>query len=49
MMRTAYPKSSRFNKPGTIPIEFSSEIKNGCPHDRGLCLDHQQHALLRHH
>jgi 7,8-dihydro-6-hydroxymethylpterin dimethyltransferase len=25
----AYTKSSRFNKPGTIPIEFSSEIKSG--------------------
>jgi 7,8-dihydro-6-hydroxymethylpterin dimethyltransferase len=42
----AYTKSSRFNKPGTIPLEFSSEIKNGCPHDCGLCPDHQQHACL---
>src|SRR5579862_6747526 len=42
----AYTASSRFNKPGTIPLAFSSEIDNGCPHDCGLCPDHQQHACL---
>src|SRR5579862_2165045 len=42
----AYTASSRFNKPGTIPLEFSTEIRNGCPHDCGLCPDHQQHACL---
>ena len=41
-----YTNSSRFNKPGTIPLEFSSEIKDGCPHDCGLCPDHQQHTCL---
>jgi uncharacterized radical SAM superfamily Fe-S cluster-containing enzyme len=41
-----YTTSSRFNKPGTIPLEFSTETKNGCPHDCGLCPDHQQHACL---
>ena len=42
----AYTNSSRFNKPGTIPLEFAAEIDLGCPHDCGLCPDHQQHACL---
>ena len=42
----AYTSSSKFNKPGTIPVEFSTEVKEGCPHDCGLCPDHQQHACL---
>ncbi len=42
----AYTSASRFNKPGTIPLEFSTGIVNGCPHDCGLCPDHQQHACL---
>ncbi len=41
-----YTDSSKFNKPGTIPLQFSAEIKNGCPHDCGLCPDHQQHTCL---
>jgi len=41
-----YTNSSKFNKPGTIPLKFSSEIENGCPHDCGLCPDHQQHTCL---
>jgi uncharacterized radical SAM superfamily Fe-S cluster-containing enzyme len=35
-----------FNKPGTLPLEFTTEVKNGCPHDCGLCPDHKQHACL---
>jgi uncharacterized radical SAM superfamily Fe-S cluster-containing enzyme len=42
----AYTNSSKFNKPGTIPLAFSSEVAEGCPHDCGLCPDHQQHACL---
>ncbi len=42
----AYVNSAKFNKPGSIPLRFSSEIKHGCPHDCGLCPDHQQHACL---
>ena len=41
-----YTSSSRFNKPGTIPLQFSTDVKHGCPHDCGLCPDHQQHACL---
>jgi 7,8-dihydro-6-hydroxymethylpterin dimethyltransferase len=42
----AYVDSVRFNKPGTIPLEFSTEVKDGCPHDCGLCPEHKQHACL---
>jgi len=42
----AYTNFSRFNKPGTIPLAYGSEIKDGCPYDCGLCPDHQQHACL---
>jgi uncharacterized radical SAM superfamily Fe-S cluster-containing enzyme len=41
-----YADIARFNKPGTLPLEFATEVRNGCPHDCGLCPDHQQHACL---
>jgi len=41
-----YTSSLKFNKPGTIPLAFSTEVKEGCPHDCGLCTEHQQHACL---
>lgn len=41
-----YTNSAKFNKPGTIPLEFSTTRDRGCPHDCGLCPDHQQHACL---
>ena len=44
--RRLYTSSSKFNKPGTIPLEFATDIDDGCPHDCGLCPDHQQHACL---
>jgi len=42
----AYTSSARFNKPGTLPLAYSTDIQHGCPHDCGLCPDHQQHACL---
>jgi uncharacterized radical SAM superfamily Fe-S cluster-containing enzyme len=42
----AYMSQARFNKPGTIPLSYGSAIERGCPHDCGLCPDHQQHACL---
>ncbi|MGE3073920.1 MAG: radical SAM protein [Dehalococcoidia bacterium] len=42
----AYTSSTKFNKPGTIPLAFSTEIAQGCPYDCGLCPDHQQHACV---
>lgn len=35
-----------FNKPGSIPLKLSTETTNGCPHDCGLCPDHEQHTCL---
>jgi 7,8-dihydro-6-hydroxymethylpterin dimethyltransferase len=42
----AYTSAAKFNKPGTVPLEFSTAIRHGCPHDCGLCPDHQQHTCL---
>ncbi|MGH2461507.1 MAG: radical SAM protein, partial [Chloroflexota bacterium] len=42
----AYLAAAKFNKPGTIPLQFSTSIEHGCPHDCGLCADHQQHVCL---
>lgn len=41
-----YVESTRFNKPGTIPLQFQTEVRDGCPSDCGLCPDHKQHACL---
>ncbi len=41
-----YMDSARFNKPGTIPLQFQTEVKDGCPSDCGLCPEHKQHACL---
>jgi uncharacterized radical SAM superfamily Fe-S cluster-containing enzyme len=42
----AYVRNARYNKPGTIPLAFSSEVDQGCPFDCGLCPEHQQHVCL---
>jgi len=42
----AYLASARFNKPGTIPLRFQTEVVDGCPSDCGLCPEHKQHACL---
>ena len=42
----SYVSSARFNKPGTMPLEFSTEVKDGCPLDCGLCTEHKQHTCL---
>jgi uncharacterized radical SAM superfamily Fe-S cluster-containing enzyme len=42
----AYTSYSQYNKPGTIPLAYGSKIERGCPHDCGLCPDHEQHACL---
>jgi uncharacterized radical SAM superfamily Fe-S cluster-containing enzyme len=42
----AYVRNARYNKPGTIPLAFSSQVHNGCPFDCGLCPEHQQHVCL---
>jgi len=41
-----YVSSARHNKPGTLPLEFATQVAEGCPHDCGLCPEHKQHACL---
>jgi uncharacterized radical SAM superfamily Fe-S cluster-containing enzyme len=41
-----YVAQARFNKPGTLPLEFQTEVREGCPLDCGLCPDHKQHSCL---
>jgi len=41
-----YLDIQRFNKPGTLPLEFQTDVRDGCPLDCGLCPDHKQHACL---
>jgi 7,8-dihydro-6-hydroxymethylpterin dimethyltransferase len=41
-----YLDSLRFNKPGSIPLGFSTAVVDGCPRDCGLCPEHQQHTCL---
>jgi uncharacterized radical SAM superfamily Fe-S cluster-containing enzyme len=41
-----YAAQLRFNKPGTLPLEFQTDVRAGCPLDCGLCPQHKQHACL---
>ncbi len=41
-----YRQSEVYNKPGTIPFEFQTEVQNGCPEDCGICPEHKQHTCL---
>ena len=41
-----YVDSIKFNKPGTMPLQYSTEVKDGCPLDCGLCPEHKQHICL---
>ena len=41
-----YLNSLRYNKPGTLPLGFSTEVAEGCPQDCGLCPEHKQHTCL---
>lgn len=41
-----YVAQQRFNRPGTIPLELQSEVKDGCPLDCGICPEHKQHSCL---
>lgn len=42
----AYTSFAPYNKPGTIPLAYGTDVERGCPHDCGLCPDHEQHACL---
>ncbi|MCP4516105.1 MAG: radical SAM protein [Delftia sp.] len=38
--------SFKYNKPGAIPFDFATQAELGCPHDCGLCPEHQQHTCI---
>ena len=42
----SYTSIAKYNKPGTIPLQYTTAIEHGCPHDCGLCPDHQQHVCV---
>jgi uncharacterized radical SAM superfamily Fe-S cluster-containing enzyme len=44
----AYISLSRYNKPGTIPLAFNGELRQGCPHDSGS-VGRSATRLHRHH
>ena len=41
-----YMAQLRFNRPGTLPLEYQTEVREGCPLDCGLCPEHKQHTCL---
>lgn len=43
---TSYVNAYKFNRKGIIPIRFGTEVDEGCPHDCGLCPDHEQHSCV---
>lgn len=41
-----YQTAFQYIRPGSVPHHFSTEVKEGCPTDCGLCPSHQQHTCL---
>ncbi len=41
-----YLSSLKYNKPGAIPYDFATSVREGCPFDCGLCPEHQQHTCI---
>jgi len=41
-----YLEIQRYNKPGTLPLAFQTEVADGCPSDCGICPAHKQHSCL---
>lgn len=39
-------RCKQYLKPGDMPHRFQTRIERGCPHDCGLCPDHEQHSCL---
>ena len=42
----AWVGNQRYVSPGKKPAGYSTEVVHGCPHDCGLCPDHEQHACV---
>jgi len=41
-----YLRAAKYNRPGDLPLRFSTKVKDGCPFDCGLCPEHEQHLCL---
>jgi len=41
-----YVGAYAFARAGTEPLQFTGEVKHGCPTDCGTCDDHEQHTCL---
>lgn len=41
-----YLHAQKYNRPGLLPIQRATEVRDGCPLDCGLCPEHQQHTCL---
>ncbi|MFM2319792.1 MAG: hypothetical protein RLZZ215_2413 [Pseudomonadota bacterium] len=41
-----FKRCKEYLKPGDMPSQFQTAINKGCPHDCGLCPDHEQHSCL---
>ena len=41
-----FKRCKDYLKPGDMPSQFQTTIRQGCPHDCGLCPDHEQHSCL---
>lgn len=41
-----YRHALQYNRPGLLPVERATEVRDGCPYDCGLCPEHQQHTCL---
>jgi uncharacterized radical SAM superfamily Fe-S cluster-containing enzyme len=39
-------RAAKYNKPGAVPYDFATTVDQGCPHDCGLCPEHQQHTCI---
>jgi hypothetical protein len=42
----AWVANQRYIRPGKKPVDYSTSVVHGCPHDCGLCPDHEQHACV---
>ncbi len=41
-----YLHAQKYNRPGLLPVVRATDTHDGCPHDCGLCPEHQQHTCL---
>lgn len=41
-----YAEVRRSTHAARRPLEFATDVKQGCPHDCGLCPDHRQHSCV---